>query len=591
MATAPSLANTGVFTSASTAGTKSIRRPSASPDLAEPPRVPASAQTPLRADAFARLLADHPNAHLRQLIVTTLRTGADIRYTGPQQGRYTKNSLSARIHHAALLQSIKKEVSLGHSVGPFPNPPLPHFVVNALGSRPKKDGGHRTIMDLSQPHGNSVNDHIRGDEMPLQYCSVDDAVRLITNAGKGAVMAKMDVKSAFRLIPVRTADWNLLGFRIRGEYYFDVVLPFGCRSSPYIFEFFSTAIHWCVEKKARLATLLHYVDDFFFVGRPGTSECELLMTSMQAVCSEPGVPLALDKTEGPATRLTFLGIELDSVTQTLSLPSKKQHDIADSFRSWHGRASCTTAELQSLIGTLSFASKCVPCSRLFTRRMIMLLSAFHGRPVVTLNEDFHQDLDWWRTFLPHWNGTASFLEPDWTTSDVLHLYTDASATLGLGAFYHDEWFQLRWPEWILQSPPSIEYLEMVPILLAMIVWGPKLRRRRVVFHTDNAGAVEAWAHLRSSSPGVLDLMRRMTRAAADNNFTLTLKHVRGVDNGIADALSRFQTQRFRILAPRASVSPTSCPDIFASLQVSYNQAEHSLAHTSPPLPEQRTTHH
>ncbi|XP_055335738.1 uncharacterized protein LOC129586500 [Paramacrobiotus metropolitanus] len=446
-------------------------------------------------------------------------------------------------------------------------------------------------MDLSQPYGNSINDYIRGDEMPLQYCSVDDAVRLVVTAGKGAVMAKMDIKSAFRLIPVRRADWNLLGFKISGEYFFDIVLPFGCRSSPYIFEFFSLAVHWCVGKRARLVTLLHYVDDFFFVGKPRTIECSLLMQSMEAVCSELGVPLALDKTEGPATRLTFLGIVLDSVAQTLSLPNNKQLDIMETLKNWVGRESCTTNELQSLIGTLSFASKCVPSSRLFTRRMIMLLSAFHGRSTITLTDDFHSDLDWWRTFLPQWNGTALFLDPDWTTSDVLHLYTDASATLGLGAFYQNEWFQLRWPKWILQRPPSIEYLEMVPILLAAIVWGRNLWRRKIIFHTDNAGAVEAWARLRSSSPGVLDLMRRLTRAAADNNFTLTLKHVRGVDNGIADALSRFQTERFRKLAPQASQSPTPCPDIFGSLQESYDQTRlcsASSAQTFPHPPERHT---
>ncbi|XP_055357577.1 uncharacterized protein LOC129602558, partial [Paramacrobiotus metropolitanus] len=205
-------------------------------------------------------------------------------------------------------------------------------------------------MDLSQPYGNSVNDHIGSYEMPLQYCSVDDPVRLVATAGKGVVMAKMDVKSAFRLIPIRRADWNRLGFKICGEYFFDIVLPFGCRSSPYILSCsLYVAIHWCVGKRARLDTLLHYVDDFFFVGKSRTTESDLLMQSMEAVCSELGVPLALDKTEGPATRLTFVGIEIDSVAQTLSLPPNKQQNITETLKTWIGRDSCTTYELQSLI--------------------------------------------------------------------------------------------------------------------------------------------------------------------------------------------------------------------------------------------------
>lgn len=122
---------------------------------------------------------------------------------------------------------------------------------------------------------------------------------------------------------------------------------------------------------------------------------------------------------------------------------------------------------------------------------------------------------------------------------------------------------------MLQVSPSIEYLEMVPILLAVLVWGAKLRSKKVVFHTDNAGPVEAWAELRSSSPGVLDIMRRMTWVAATQNLAVTLKHVRGVDNGIADALSRFQNHRFRTLVPQANLTQTPCPDIFQSLHSTY----------------------
>ena len=59
--------------------------------------------------------------------------------------------------------------------------------------------------------------------------------------------------------------------------------------------------------------------------------------------------------------------------------------------------------------------------------------------------------------------------------------------------------------------------------------------------------------LGSNNTGVLDLMRRILAAAARGNFTVTLKHIAGVDNSIADALSRFQEDRFRRLAPLARI--------------------------------------
>ena len=91
-----------------------------------------------------------------------------------------------------------------------------------------------------------------------------------------------------------------------------------------------------------------------------------------------------------------------------------------------------------------------------------------------LDDDFRLDLLWWDTFLTLWNGTTSFLDVDWSTPDILHLYTDASGTLGLGAFFQKESFQSRWHEWILHDKPAIEYLEMVPVLLAVIVWKGKI---------------------------------------------------------------------------------------------------------------------
>lgn len=85
-------------------------------------------------------------------------------------------------------------------------------------------------MDLSQLSGASVNDFIDKADYSMTYCSVDDAIRYVWEVGKGALIAKLDVKHTFRLIPVRPEDRHLLGFGFQENFYFDVVLPFGCHS-------------------------------------------------------------------------------------------------------------------------------------------------------------------------------------------------------------------------------------------------------------------------------------------------------------------------------------------------------------------------
>ena len=107
--------------------------------------------------------------------------------------------------------------------------------------------------------------------------------------------------------------------------------------------------------------------------------------------------------EGPTTCLTFLGVELDTIAMTASLPKDNLQHLQAMLAAGHDCKVCTKRELLSLV--------VVRFGRAFLRRMIELAKAtkeYHHR--VCLNRDFRSDIQWWRTFLPCWNGT-SFLYP------------------------------------------------------------------------------------------------------------------------------------------------------------------------------------
>ena len=78
---------------------------------------------------------------------------------------------------------------------------------------PKKcqPGKWRLIVDLSHPESKSVNDGIKPELCYLSYVSVDDAVRMVMELGPGALMAKLDIQSVCRMIPVHPGDRRLLG--------------------------------------------------------------------------------------------------------------------------------------------------------------------------------------------------------------------------------------------------------------------------------------------------------------------------------------------------------------------------------------------
>ena len=81
--------------------------------------------------------------------------------------------------------------------------------------------------DLSSPKGFSVNDDINPAFCSLAYITVDQIAAVAASLGKGALLAKMDIESAYRIVPVHPEDRALLGVRWKGAVYVDAMLPFG----------------------------------------------------------------------------------------------------------------------------------------------------------------------------------------------------------------------------------------------------------------------------------------------------------------------------------------------------------------------------
>jgi hypothetical protein len=242
-----------------------------------------------------------------------------------------------------------------------------------FGLIPKKNkpGRWRLIVDLSAPEGSSVNDGIDRDMISLSYTSVDAVVDRVIQLGQGTLLSKMDVKQAYRLVPIHPDDRYLLGMEWRGSVYVDKCLPFGLRSAPILFLAVADALQWMMQEKGA-SHVDHYVDDFITMGRPGTVECANNARIMLQVCEEAGAPVEEDKTEGPATTLPFLGIEVDTIAMELRLPLEKLHLLLQKLTQWRGKTVCTKRELKSIIGSLSHACKVIKPGRSFLRRLIDL---------------------------------------------------------------------------------------------------------------------------------------------------------------------------------------------------------------------------
>ena len=181
------------------------------------------------------------------------------------------------------------------------------------------------------------------------------------------------------------------------------MLPFGLRSAPKIFTAVADALEWCVHRRG-VEFLFHYLDDFLVMDPAASDICKRSLELLVEECSNLGVPLSPEKTEGPSSVLTFLGIEINTIEGILGLPAEKLQRLNTTVREWLPRKSCTRRELESLVGTLQHACKVIRPGRSFLRRAVALISRakkpFH---YIRLNqlavvEDFCITLEWSSTY-------------------------------------------------------------------------------------------------------------------------------------------------------------------------------------------------
>ncbi len=174
------------------------------------------------------------------------------------------------------------------------------------------------------------------------------------------------------------------------------------------------------------------------------------------------------------------------------------------------------------------------------------------------------DLEMWLIFLQHFNGTAIIPDQSWLDEQDLQLFTDASSDMGFGGFYNGKWFQGKWPSAEYRSF-SIAWLEFFPIVVALVVWGEELRGKRIVIRSDNKAVVSIVNRQTSKCTKIMRLVRFFVLQCLKMNIAFCAKHIAGEQNNIADALSRFQMERFRQAAPTAATNSTSVPDFLWSL--------------------------
>jgi hypothetical protein len=525
--------------------------------------------SPLRPEAWHRHLHHHPDPNWAHRLVHDIIFGVNIGYTGKRSVAITSpNFTFSEAEDQAVSQDIANEVRLARIAGPFDTPPFAHYRCSPIKTVPKKGSTvkYRIIHHLSYPHGRSVNTSTADWPCPLARFS--QAVDIVRRLGRGCYMAKVDVQAAYRAIPIRPADWPMLGIYWQGRYYFHRTLPFGLRSSCHLWERYATAAEWIIINTFGVPDIIHYVDDTFLAA-VGRDECKRRLDRTKQARGELGIPEADDKTEGPTTCITFLGIQIDSQEMTVSLDLPRLAAIRLLLREWEARMTCSLRQLQSTIGTLSWAAQVVRHGRTFLQHMRDLATLHQNtrRPndtgAIPVTEDVRDDLHWWTQYMELWNGVSLLWEEEWMDrTSILQPHTDACIE-GYAAVCGTEWFHDRWTREQQQlaqdasmSRDSMPWKELFAIVAAAATWGRLWSRRRVLFFTDCMPVVQALAKGASRTRRMMQLIRLLHFYAAQYHFVYRVEHIPGVDNVIADELSRVHDVSQLSTPCRNSIDPS-----------------------------------
>ena len=274
----------------------------------------------------------------------------------------------------------------------------------------------------------------------------------------------------------------------------------------------------------------NYIDDI--IGHSVSSKANESFQTPYKLLSDLGFEISAKKIVTPSTKVTCLGVEINTVHFTVSITPDKVQEITKTCYAWTSKNTCSKRELQSLLGKRLYISKCVKSSRFFLNRMLELLRTNNKNSTIILTDDFHRDLNWFCKFVPRFNGTAFFVHKQ------VNYEIELDACLqGLGARWGNEIYAI--PLNVGHESMTIVHLEMLNILVAIRTWGKAWSGTTVRIHCDNQAVVSVLNTGRTRDSILAAISRNILMETATKDICLRTVHIRGQDNQIADTLSRW----------------------------------------------------
>ena len=280
--------------------------------------------------------------------------------------------------------------------------------------------------------------------------------------------------------------------------------------------------------------IIVFLDDFLIISESKKVCAEALNILIQLL-RKLDFMIHWGKVVDPTTCITFLGIELNSVSMTLSLPEEKLLLLQQKLQSSLRMNRFTKRQLQSLAGRLLWAASVIRGGRVFLRRIFNTIRMLqHNAHRVRISSEARNDLLWWSKFIDTFNGRSTLLDH----KPIECVFTDA-CNEGAGGCFGRDWFYVNWSQdWPQALQFHINEKEVIAVAFAACRWGPFWRNKHIIIYSDNAVTVSAINKGTCRNDEIMRCIRSLFWLSASFIFQLTPRYLPGIRNVAADSASR-----------------------------------------------------
>ena len=545
--------------------------------------------TPIKVDRFQELLATHPNQAFVESVCVSLREGFwpwahTQKESYPVTWDFSERPPKTEREADFLRAQRDAEIAVGRYSEGFGTELLPGMYSTPVHAVPKPRSDKLRLVNDHSAGTYSLNSMIlREDVMGAQMDAISNLVAALlryrkTHPNTPLVMFKSDVAAAYRQLPLHPL-WQIKQIvTIDGIRHVDRNTEFGGRGSCGDYTAFMGLVLWIAIVIKTLLDLFGYIDDNFSFEEEGKvtwyAPYQCYYPSKQAkllsLWDEIGLPHEKSKQEY-APVLRVIGFMVDPALMRISMDdsdkTKLIQHVTDFTATAPGGTRRTLREFQQLAGWINWSFNVFPLLKPALSNVYAKISGkSESHAKIFVSKAVVRDLEWFVAHVQRSDGVYLFGDVEWGTHQAdITSFSDACMS-GLGFFFvhSGEGFQCHVPD----SPPkdTIFFFEALAVtsVVDAVTRLPSIPARLLIY-SDNSNTVDIFHSLRSLPP-YNDLLKFTVSLLIKFDISLRVVHVPGVDNGIADALSRFDNTRALAACPGLTISSFQPPRVALGLE-------------------------